>query len=96
MGESFIQQLMDSNNSIEVVNLSLNCLTSIYKNHDKSAVKIDNLHQKLLEFCLLRFKMKKLKTGQSVGSFITLLKEERNFLIDFITALFRSNDKILG
>ncbi len=40
--------------------------------------------------------MKKLKTGQSVGSFITHLKEERNFLIDFITALFNSNDKILS
>lgn len=44
MGESFIQQLMDSNNNLEVVNLSLNCLTSIYKNHDKSAAKMDSLH----------------------------------------------------
>ena len=33
MGESFIMQLMNPDTNMEVVNLSLNCLTCIYKNH---------------------------------------------------------------
>lgn len=35
-------------------------------------------------------------SGQSVGSFITYIKEERCYLVDFVVALFGANDKILG
>ena len=34
--------------------------------------------------------------AQSVGSFITFIKEERSHLVDFVVALFGSNNKILG
>lgn len=89
--------LMDPTSTPEIINLSLNCLSSIYKNHEKSASLIDTHYQKLLELCLVRHKMRKsIKEGKSVGSFITHLKEERSHLTDFIRALFASNQNILA
>jgi ABC-type molybdate transport system substrate-binding protein len=75
MVETFVKQLMDDTNNEEVVNLSLNCLTLIYKNDNKSAALIEKYYQKLLELSLMRYKMgSQAKQGQSVGSFITHLK----------------------
>lgn len=40
----------------------------------------------------MRYKMSnKLKQGQSIGSFITHLKEERSSLMDFIIEIFNRN-----
>jgi hypothetical protein len=97
MVETFVKQMMDDINNEEVVDLSLNCLTLIYKNDDKSATLIEKHYQKLLELCLARYKVpRKVRKGQSVGSFITHLKEERSHLVDFIVVLFEYNEKILG
>ena len=46
--ETFVMLLMDQNSIPEIVNLSLNCLTCIYKSHEKSAQIIDQHYQKLL------------------------------------------------
>lgn len=97
MVEVFMLLLMNSNSSQEVLDLSLKCMTSIYKNYEPSAELIDRYRSKLVGLCIQRFKASgNFKSGQSVGSYITCLKEERSSLMDFLTALFNSNDSILG
>ncbi len=74
MTESFIGQLMDPNSDAEIVNYSLICLTCIYKYCDQASILIDKYYQQIIQFCLNRYKIRQLRSGQSVGSFITYIK----------------------
>ena len=85
-------QIMNPENCEEIANLSIKCLSCIYKNDDQAAQQIDQHRRKLIDLCIQRFKVSgKFKTGQSVGSYITCLKEERANLMEFFIALFNSS-----
>ena len=75
MVETFVMQLLNSDNCLEIVNLSLKCLTCIYNNHDESAEIIDKHRRRLVDLCIQRFRVGgQFKSGQSIGSYITCLK----------------------
>ena len=51
----------------------------------------------MVDLCLQRFRVGgQFKSGQSIGSYITCLKEERAQMNEFFLAIFSHNESILG
>lgn len=82
MVEIFVQQLLDPDSSPEILSLSLKCLTCIHKAFPPAAELIDSHRRRLVELCVQRFRVNgNFKSGQSVGAYITCLREERSQMV---------------